>query len=68
MAYGRVSSLKFIEGIIGTEMSKEVFKQHMLPYAQKLLGRKYIFPHNCEPKHAAKQMKAFLEKKKHKVL
>jgi hypothetical protein len=63
MTYGGVDSHYFIEGIMDTVMYEDILKQHMLPSAQKLLRRKYIFQHDCGLNHTAKGVKAFLKKK-----
>ena len=68
MSYSGVGSLHFIDGIMDSAMYEDFLNQHMLPSARRLLGRRYVFQHDCDPKHTSKRVKAFLEYKKVKVL
>lgn len=68
MASAGIGYLHFIEGIMDSAMYEDILNKYMLPSAKKLLGRKYIFQHDCDPKHTSKRVKAFLAKKRVKVL
>ena len=49
-----VGNLHFIEGIMNADVYLDILTTQMMPSAKKLMGRKYIFQHDNDPKHTAK--------------
>lgn len=68
MSAGGTGRLHFIEGIMDRFMYKGILSSQMLPSAKTLIGGKYIFQHDNDPKHTSKVVKEFLAQKKVKVL
>ena len=54
MTAAGVGKLHFIEGIMITEKNQEILSTQMIPSARRLLGRRFIFQHDNDPKHSAK--------------
>ena len=68
MAAKGVGQLSFIDGIMNAELYEEILSHKMLPSATQLLGRRFIFQHDNDPKHTAKRIQAFLDRKRIDVL
>jgi len=62
-----VGNLCFIDGIMNAAKYCEILEEHMIP-SLRALGRRTLFQHDNDPKHAARATTAFLERKKVKVL
>lgn len=73
MVWGCMSSkglgrLHFIDGIMNSDMYIEILRDQMLPSAREVMGRRYLFQHDNDPKHTSKKVTAFLKQKKVKLL
>lgn len=68
MASNGLGRLHFIDGIMNSDAYMEILKNQMLPSARNLLGRRYLFQHDNDPKHKSKKVTEFLHQKKVKVL
>ena len=73
MVWGCMSSkglgrLHFIDGIMNSEVYVEILRDCMLPSARDILGRRFQFQHDNDPKHTSKKVTEFLKQKKVKVL
>jgi len=68
MSAAGTGRLRFIEGIMDRFLYKEILTSEMLPSAQTLIGRNYIFQRDNDPKHTSKIVKEFLAQKKVRVL
>ncbi len=55
MAASGLGKLHFIDGTMNSEMYVEILQSQMLPSARKLMGRRYIFQHENDPKNTAKK-------------
>ena len=60
--------LHFIDGIMNSDMYIEILRDQMMPSAREVLGRRYLFQHDNDPKHTSKKVTAFLKQKKVKLL
>ena len=73
MAWGCFSSsgvgnITVVEGHMNAPMYIRILSSHMIPSARRLFEETYIFQHDNDPKHTALAVKAYLEKKRIKVL
>ena len=63
-----LSRLHFIDGIMNSQAYVEILCDYMLRSARDILGRRFQFQHNNDPKHTSKQVTEFFRQKKVKVL
>lgn len=69
MAWGGVGELEFIDGIMTKEVYLDILQRKLLPSARKAgLGRKFTFQQDGDPKHTAKIVKNWLDRKKTDVM
>lgn len=50
-----------IEGILKKEGYKKILKENVVRSGQRLIGRKFIFQHDNDPKHSSKLCKEYLK-------
>ena len=62
-----IGDLHFIDGIMNAEMYCTILQEKML-HSLRHLSRGATFQHDNDPKHTAKVMTAFLQRKKVKVI
>jgi transposase len=63
-----VGPIHRIEGIMEQVMYKNIISDIMLPHARRFMGRGWLFQQDNDPKHTAKSVKEFFNKKKIRVL
>lgn len=68
MASKGLGKLHFIDGIMNSDVYMEILKTQMLPSAKNLLGRRYLFQQDNDPKHKSKKVTEFLNQRRVKVL
>jgi len=68
MAAAGVGKLHFIDGIMDRFKYRDILDANMLPSARDLIGRRYTFQHDNDPKHTSGTVKEYLAQKKVKVL
>ena len=66
-SYYGVGDIHAIEDKMVANNYIRILKNHMVPSATRLIGRKYIFQHDNDPKHTANCVKDYLAQKKIKV-
>ncbi|KAF7250874.1 Heat shock factor 2-binding protein [Varanus komodoensis] len=67
MSAAGTGELQFIEGTMNTNMYYDILKQSMIPSLWRL-GRRAVFQHDNNPKHASKMTTALLKKLRVKMM
>ena len=68
MAASGVGSLEFIDETMTGETYKGILSRNLHTSGRKLIGNKYTFQHDSDPKHTSKVVKEYLRKNLEKVL
>ena len=63
-----VGDIHVIEGYMNASIYKRILSSHMLPSARRLFSGNYIFQQDNDPKHRAKEVKKYFERKNIEVL
>lgn len=63
-----VGDLHFIEQNMDAKLYHHILVRHLQPSARRLIGAKFIFQHDNDPKHTSKLVKSYLAKKRVQVL
>ena len=63
-----VGPLHRIDGIMDSEMYKDILESKMIPHARKSMPRKWIFQQDNDPKHTSRLVTNFLRAKKISVM
>lgn len=63
-----VGNIHVVEGIMNARMYIRIISTHMIPSASRLFESEYIFQQDNDPKHTARVVKEYFERKKIKVL
>lgn len=58
-----VAALKKIEGIMDKHVYHNILVRHAIPAGKCLIGNKFLFQEDNDPKHASKLCRGYLEKK-----
>ena len=61
---GGVGNLFKIDGIMNAEKHRQILIHHAVPPGRRLVGLNFIFQHDEDPKHTAKKVKDYLQKKR----
>ena len=67
-AAGRTGVLHKIDGFMRKENYVDILKQHLKTSVRKMLGRKFVFQMDNDPKHTSKVVAKWLNDNKVKVL
>ena len=60
---GQVGSIAKIDGKMTKEVYLKILKEHVLVCGSELVGERFVFQHDNDPKHTAKVVKQYLNEK-----
>lgn len=63
-----VGPLYRIQGTMNKEMYRDILQKHMLPFAKRHMGRKWIFQQDNDPKHTSKLIKSWFTQTKTRLM